>query len=167
LMSSNNDYLFAYTVIPIISLAFVFKGMQYVFSLAFHFTKKTSYNAYIVITISLLNVLLNFLFIPLFGYLGAAYSMLLSMFIMMMLSYYYANKLYKIEYEIRRITILIILGILIYFISIPEIIGSISFTFVIKVGLFLLFPILLLAFNFFDNSEMIRINEWLQKVKRK
>ena len=52
----NKAYWVAYSVIPIISLAFVFKGIQYNFSLSFHYSKKTAYNALIVIITAFINV---------------------------------------------------------------------------------------------------------------
>lgn len=40
LLSTNKDYWIAYSVIPIISFAFVLKGIQYTFALSFHYSKK-------------------------------------------------------------------------------------------------------------------------------
>jgi O-antigen/teichoic acid export membrane protein len=166
IMSSNSDYWIAYTVVPLISLAFVFKGMQYVFSLAFHFTKKTSYNAYVVIATSLLNVSLNFWLIPELGYIGAAYAMAISMFVMMLLSYIYAQKLYKINYELKRITLLLIVGLLIYAVSTIQFEFSNSFQILIQFLLLTLFPSLLFLLRFFDEAENRESKRRVVKVEK-
>lgn len=161
LMSTNKEYLISYTVIPIISLAFVFKGMQYVFSLAFHFTKRTSYNAYIVIATSILNVSLNFLFIPIYGYMGAAYSMVISMFVMMLLTYFYSQKLFEINYENKRLLTLILLGTALCLTTEFNLFEGFYLTIVFKIMLMLVFPVILLLLRFFDDVEISRIKETL------
>ena len=43
IFAKNEDYWLAYSIIPIICFTFVLKGIQYVFSLGLHYTKKTKY----------------------------------------------------------------------------------------------------------------------------
>ena len=76
--TSDESYISAYLIIPFISFAFILKGMEYVFSLAFHQMKITRYNAAIVITSALVNIGLNFLLIPIYGVFGAAISMIIA-----------------------------------------------------------------------------------------
>ncbi|MCB9248558.1 MAG: polysaccharide biosynthesis C-terminal domain-containing protein [Ignavibacteriales bacterium] len=92
ILAKKQEYWESYSVIPIISLAFVLKGIQYIYSLSFHYSKRTSYNAAIVIISSLLNVALNIVLVDEFSYIGAAYAILIATLFMMWLSYHYGQR---------------------------------------------------------------------------
>ncbi len=156
-MAENNSYWAAYTVIPVISLAFVFKGIQYVVSLGFHYTKKTSYNAYIVMATSIVNVSLNFLIIPSLGYYGAGLSMLASLIIMLVLTYVYAQRLYKIQYESTKLAIMIFVGLVLYAVSVILPDFGIITNIILKSVLVFIFPFLLYVFNFYEPAELEKL----------
>jgi O-antigen/teichoic acid export membrane protein len=160
-MSDNASYWDAYSIIPVISLAFVFKGIQYVVSLGFHYTKKTSYNAYIVMVTSIVNVSLNFLLIPVLGYFGAGLSMLGSLILMVVLTYIYSQRLYKINYEIYKIAILIIVGLALYIVSLilPDINTVVNI--IIKTVLIIIFPVILYVAKFYEPAELEKIKNML------
>jgi len=165
LLAQSKNYWVAYTVVPIIAFSFVLKGIQYTFSLSFHYSKKTSYNAVIVIFTSIINVTLNIIFIQEFGYIGAAYSMLLSIGFMLILSYYYGNKVYPIPYEIRKIFIAVIAGILCYYLATFFNNLSVVFSILLKLTLLVAFPVFLYKLNFFEEVEIERIVEAWKKWK--
>lgn len=166
LMADKESYWPAYTVIPIISLAFVFKGIQYVVSLSFHYKKKTFYNAYVVMVTSVINVILNFLLIPAFGYFGAGLSMLASLMLMVVITYYYSQKLYRIPYENIKIALLIGLGTAIYLISTFVADSSFFITILLKLFLIVLFPVLLYFLKFYETSEIEKLKSFFTKTDK-
>jgi len=161
--SLNSDYWIAYTVVPLVALAFVFKGMQYVFSLPFHFVKKTSYIAYIVTSAALVNIVLNIFFIPQYGYTVAALVMVASYFFMTIIYFITAKKHYPIPFEINKIVIALVAGILLY---IPSLFINDVDLFIrmpIKLMLIILFPFLLYLIKFFDEVGLERIKSFITR----
>ena len=167
LFSLNSDYWIAYTVVPLVSLAFVFKGMQYVFSLPFHFVKKTSYIAYIVTFTAILNIVLNIILVPLYGYLMAAVVMVGSYLVMALLYFFTAKKYYTIPFELNKIIILLVVGVVLYsptyFLDEVDLLVRIP----IKIILILFFPFLLYLFKFYEPVELERIRSIIYKIKNR
>ncbi len=161
--SLNSEYWIAYTVVPLVSLAFVFKGMQYVFSLPFHFVKKTSYIAYIVTFTAAINILLNILLIPIYGYLMAAIVMVGSYLLMAGLYFFSAKKYYKIPFELKKIIMILVVGGILY----SPILFIDNFdqmiTIMLKIALAILFPIVLYFLNFYEKIEIERIKSIFRK----
>jgi O-antigen/teichoic acid export membrane protein len=155
--SLNSDYWISYTVVPLVSLAFTFKGLQYVFSLPFHFVKKTTYIAYIVTFTALLNFGLNILFVPKFGYMAAAVVMVFSYLLMSLLYYYFSRNLYNIPFELKKILTIITVGICIYLISLLLNETNLILRFPSKIILLFALPLSLYFLNFFETIELTRI----------
>jgi len=66
-------------LMPIIALATLVSGLQYFyFDMAFQFGKRTSQQIWVMLTAAMVNVALNFLWIPRFGLEGAAYATLVA-----------------------------------------------------------------------------------------
>lgn len=103
LFSKNAEYLPAYTVIPFIALAFVFRGMQYNLSLSFHFSKRTGINAVIIVGAAILNIVLNYLIVPVYGFLGSGIAMAVSFLAMLIVTVKPAQANYRIPYETKRL----------------------------------------------------------------
>jgi len=160
---TNRDFWAAYTVVPLISLSFVFKGMQYYFSLGLHYVKKTHYNVLIVLVCAARSVGLNFLLIPWLGILGAAVTINLATIIMAILYLHYSQKQFFIRYETRKIILLIVLSVVLFLISMLTYSLHKYLAMGIKTILFLSFPFLLYLFRFYEPVELQRIHEiWVR-----
>jgi O-antigen/teichoic acid export membrane protein len=137
--------------------------MKYIFSLGLHFTKKTKYTAYIVLIGAIVNIGLNFALIPLINIYGAALASTISSILVSILYYKYAQKFYKVGYEIIKITKIIIVAIALYFISLFTSATSLWVGFFIKIALLGSFPFLLYFWNFFEDIELVRIKQAWKK----
>ncbi|NOX64325.1 MAG: oligosaccharide flippase family protein [Chlorobi bacterium] len=162
-LALNSEYWIAYIVVPIISFAFVLKGIQYNFALSFHYAKRTSYNAVIVIITAFANVVLNIILIQKYDFPGAAVSLFISVLIMMILSYFLGQKVYHVPYEIFKISKIIFVGLLLYFISLLFTGMGLWIELFAKAMLVVLFPILLYLMKIFEEIEIKRIKEILSK----
>ena len=112
---------FSYQLIPVFVIIFLFWGFKiYHFDYYFHLKEKTRYQMYILFFGSIINLLMNFIFIPYWGILGAAYSTLFSYIIIFFISFFISRKLIKIDINKFIIvkTCLIITSIL-FFINFP------------------------------------------------
>ncbi|MBU8893918.1 MAG: oligosaccharide flippase family protein [Bacteroidales bacterium] len=164
LFSKNSDYNIAYTVVPFISLAFIFKGIQYVYSLGLHFAKKTKYNAYIVLSAAIINFAINIILIPRYGIYGAAVATIISWVIMSTAFYKFSFKFYKVKYEIKKVILLIVTGIALYGISFVFNDFNFFIKIIFKSILIILFPIILWILNFYEKNELDIVKSFLRKV---
>ncbi|MFT5596281.1 MAG: O-antigen/teichoic acid export membrane protein [Flammeovirgaceae bacterium] len=108
LSSGESAYWAAGILVPFIAYIFIFKAMNNYFLYVFLLTKKTKHHATVTVIGVLLNIALNFILIPRFGIYGAVAATGVSYLVMTILSYSKAQKLVHVDYEIRRIIILLI-----------------------------------------------------------
>lgn len=162
LLAQKEEYFIAYTVVPIIAFSFVLKGIQYTFALSFHYSKKTTYNAIIVMLTAIINLSLNIILIQKVGYIGSAYSMFISILITLFISYYFGNKVYPIPYELKKIFMVVFLGIGLYITSTIFDNFSLLIVILLKLVLLVLFPYLLYLLKFFEETELQTISKELK-----
>ncbi|MBN2105418.1 oligosaccharide flippase family protein [bacterium] len=159
----KQSYWKAAPLIPFIAFVFVFKGMQYIFALGFHYVKKTKYNAMITLSGAVLNLILNLLLIPKLHVYGAIIATLISAFIMTGLVYYYSQKFYFIRYESVKIFKMFVVMVLLFSASYCiHPLGS-TLRILIKVTLVFLFPILLYFWKFYEQIELLRLKQFYQR----
>jgi len=106
--SENPEYWIAIVLVPFIAYVFLLKAIQTYLSYVFFLIKKTRYHAYITIFGVIINVALNFLFIPKYGMYGAILATGISYIAMVIYTYKLAQKSYPIAYEFKRIAVLMI-----------------------------------------------------------
>lgn len=165
LFALNPTYWEAYKVVPVVVLSYVFFGMRWVASLGMFLTRNTKQVAITTTLASILNIALNFWLIPIFGMMAAAYSTLICFVLLNMISKYYSNKYFKIDFENKKILGLILLGIALYLISIFTNDQNIIFRILIKIILVIVFPVILYLVKFYDAIELERIKGFYSKWK--
>lgn len=171
----NSSYLPAYKVIPIVVFSYVFFGMRYFSSLGLYLTKNTRYVAITTIFASLLNIGLNFLFIPKYGMIAAAWNTLISFIVLYFLTNYYSDKFFKIPFENSKLVKVILVGTAFYFIGILFNDAAFLLRLAIKLLLIIAFPFILYILKFYESVELesIRIlyrkwskpSEWKNNIK--
>ena len=165
IFARNQEFWIAYKLVPILVLTFVFKGIQYVFSLGFHYVKKTKYHAFIVMLGVILNFSLNFLLIPIWQIWGAALATLISAVFITVLFYIFSLKFYFIQYEIFKVFIVLIVGISFYLLSLLVNRFEIYTAIIIKLFLVLIFPIILYFLKFYEKTELDKIKKFWLRLK--
>lgn len=103
------EYLIALPIVPIILLANLLLGIYNNLSVWYKNTNQTKYGMYFSVLGGVLTVIGLFAFIPLFGYMGAAWVTFFVYGTMMVTSYFYGQKHYKTPYEISKISSLFLL----------------------------------------------------------
>ncbi len=157
----NPSFWPAYKLVPIIVLAYVFFGMRIISSLGMYLTKKTKFVALTTIIAATINIVLNIIFIPIYGITAAAFTTLISFLILYFLSYYYSNKYYVIPFENFKLVKIIFLGIVFYFLSDFFIELNSTVSIISKTMLLVLFPFALLMIRCIDISEVKKWKEYL------
>ena len=74
-------------VVPIVVIGWVFFGMFSVYIRYISYSKKTIYSSLVMIISGLSNIVLNIIFIPIYGYIAAAYTTAISYFILFLLTW--------------------------------------------------------------------------------
>ena len=101
---------------PIILLAYLFYGMYINLMAGIYIEKKTKYLPLITGIAAIVNVVFNFLLIPVMGMNGAAYTTLFSYLTMLVGIFIFSQKYYKIDYEYIKILLVFVSIILSYLI---------------------------------------------------
>ncbi|GAB4249873.1 MAG: polysaccharide biosynthesis C-terminal domain-containing protein [Vicingaceae bacterium] len=91
------------SIIPILLLANMFLGLFYNLSIWYKLTDKTIYGAYISIIGALITLVLNYLWIPHYGYTGSAWATLVCYFSMFVLSYLLGQRYYPVKYNLIKV----------------------------------------------------------------
>lgn len=103
-------------VVPIVLFANMFLGIYYNLSIWYKLTNLTRYGALIALVGVVITIAINIIFIPKYGYWASAWATLICYFSMMLLSYFMGKKYYKIDYDIKKISLYILLSLLLFFI---------------------------------------------------
>lgn len=113
LFSQNKEYIVAYKVVPYITFSKLLFGIYMIFTVGVTLTNKTKYISFSNIIAAILNIILNFIFIPELGIIGAALASMISFIVRTIILYLYSQKFYFINYKIYTVNtyLLIILGI--------------------------------------------------------
>jgi O-antigen/teichoic acid export membrane protein len=149
IFSRNENFNIAYKIVPIIMLAHLTYGYINIVDFGIYVTKKLYFFYLIFLIAALINGYLNFLLIPKFGYMAAAYITLFTYILCSTSIYFISNHFYKLKVEFSR-TIMPYLFIL--FILILN--SSISLYWNIFSRFFFFIFILILVFVFWlDKNE--------------
>ncbi|GAB4338312.1 MAG: oligosaccharide flippase family protein [Calditrichia bacterium] len=111
----KNEYLEADRIFPLIILAFVIHSVYYIASSSLFYRSKTSVIPLITISGGTVNIGLNILLIPQYGYIAAAYSTIASFLIVAVIAYLLSKKYYPQPFQFGKMSavFLIALGIFI------------------------------------------------------
>ncbi|MDD3875249.1 MAG: polysaccharide biosynthesis C-terminal domain-containing protein [Bacteroidales bacterium] len=105
------------TVVPILLIANIFLGIYYNLSIWYKLSDKTIYGAYFSIFGAIVTIVLNLFWIPVWGYVGAAWATLICYFSMMVASYIIGQKNYKVNYDVKRIGFYFVLTFVLFILT--------------------------------------------------
>lgn len=105
----GSEYWGGLDIVPVILLGYLFNGFYVVFSAGIYIEEKSIFAPVVAGAGAVTNIVSNFLLIPPFGIMGAAFATLLSYFVMAGGYYLVTQKYYRIEYDFKRIFKLVLL----------------------------------------------------------
>lgn len=114
---SNPDYHVGLHVVPILLFANIFLGMFYNLSIWYKLSGKTRFGAYIASFGALITIVLNIIFIPIYGYTASAWATLICYGSMVAISYWLGQKHYPVPYPLGKMFLYLILALGIYALS--------------------------------------------------
>jgi O-antigen/teichoic acid export membrane protein len=115
---ASSKYEGAYSVVPLIALAYVFgNGFWILIINPITYVKKTIFLPVLTIITGCFSMLLNILFVPKLGIYGAALALLISYLILTFLGLLIVHRYYPIKYNYSKIGLILFTAILFYFSS--------------------------------------------------
>jgi O-antigen/teichoic acid export membrane protein len=106
------NYREAIVVVPIISMAYLLYGIYINHSIWYKLNDLTVYAVYITAIGAAITIIINLLLVPVYGYMASAWAHIASYLSMLIMSFVFAEKHYKINYRIKEIIPYFILAIL-------------------------------------------------------
>ena len=97
------EYMKGLVVVPLLMLSKIFLGVYYNLSIWYKLTSKNWIGASITLGGAAITILLNFLLIPIWGFVGCAIASLTCYLFMMIVSYTQRQKYYPINYPIKKL----------------------------------------------------------------
>jgi O-antigen/teichoic acid export membrane protein len=113
----NEAYYVGLGVVPILLLANVFLGIYYNQSIWYKLSGQTKFGAYIAIVGAGLTLVINMIFIPIYGFMACAWATLIVYAFQMVTSYLLGQKYYPIKYNLRKFGLYLGVALFFYFIT--------------------------------------------------
>lgn len=106
------EYVQAFGVIPQLAMGYVCLGVYYNLSVWYKLTNKTGAGAIITLAGAALTLILNFWWIPKYGFVGCAWATLICYATMMIISFFWGQKVYKVPYEWKKLLVYLLVAVL-------------------------------------------------------
>lgn len=140
----NENYWVGLGVVPVLLLANIFLGIYYNQSIWYKLSNKTKFGAYIAICGAILTIVINVIFIPVYGYWASAWATLIVYAFQMILSYILGQVYYPIPYNLKKFGLYLGASILIHWLFSMIQFNSLVLTLLLKNGGIILFGLLFL-----------------------
>lgn len=112
----GSNYYDGLPVVPILLLASMFLGIYFNLSIWYKLTGQTRYGAYISVIGAVITIVINMVFVPIYGFMGSAWSHFVTYLVMMIISFFLGQKHFKVPYKIWVIVAYIALAVVLYLI---------------------------------------------------
>ena len=103
-------------VVPILLMANIFLGIYYNLSVWYKLSNKTLYGAWITLIGALITIVLNYAFIPKFGYVACATTTCICYGTMMVISFIWGQKHYPIPYAWKKLVAYLFIVVIVFLI---------------------------------------------------
>ena len=157
-------YLAGLSIVPWIILGSIFEALYDIPSRGIYLMKKTQWLPVIVLTAAAVNTGFNFALIPAWGMMGAAWATLIGYSVMIVLTFYLAQRLYYVPYDYPRLAKIFVAAIAVYLISTWLSPDTLIPALLIKVTALVSYPIVLWLLGFFETAELSRMRDVVETL---
>lgn len=141
-------------VVPLVVAALVFSGVYRVITVGVNIKKKNIWLPIMVAGAAVVNIIFNFLLIPRWGMMGAAWATVIAYAMMCVASYVVDEYYFPIRYEWGRILKIVAAMGVTYATSVLTTPDALAGQIACGVAMLLLYPALLGAFGFYNEAEL-------------
>lgn len=107
----GKDFIAGLDILPYAMLGEIFFGIYFNLSVWYKLTDKTKYGAYFSIFGCIIQLTMNIVLVPMYGYIASAWATFACNLIIMTISYFFGQKYLPIKYDLKSIFIYFILAI--------------------------------------------------------
>jgi O-antigen/teichoic acid export membrane protein len=157
----------AATVIPLIALSYIFSGVRHMTNTGLAIVNKNYYVPPIIVGSALLNLGLNYVLIPPYGMIGAAWATILSYLILVIVQTLVNLHFYYIRYEYGRMAKLALAWGATYSVSLLIQTSFLWFNIGLKCLLLFAYPFFLYAIRFYEKEELVALKGLLRSQLRR
>lgn len=111
------DYWVGLPAVPYLLFGYVCLGIYMNLSIWYRLSDQTRFGLYISIVGAVITIVMNFVLIPKYSYLGSAWVSMLAYFVMMVISYVLGQKYYPIPYDLKRILSYLVVSVVLVVLS--------------------------------------------------
>ena len=104
-------------VVAVVMLAEICKGIYFNLSFWYKLTDETRWGAYFSLIGCAIIVVMNIVFVPVYGYIASAWASVAGYGVIMLLSYWMGQKKYPIQYDLKSLGLYILLAVVLYVIG--------------------------------------------------
>ena len=167
IMVRKKEFMDAWPIVPIIAYSYVLHGLGIFFSWGMVMRKKGFLASMVFAAAAVTNIGFNFLLIPHYGIMGAAFATLISYIVWNILKVHYSAKLYDLHFDLWRLGHISIVGIGLYlgslFIANTRVL---AINIILKFIILLLYPVLLFITGFFIPTEKTYIQKFIANIRK-
>jgi len=170
---TGEQYFEGYKIMPFVAFGALFLGLQHRFQAGFIFYRKTGYITFSIFASGLLNVMLNFIYIPKYGYFAAAITTLISYAFLLFLMVIFSRRFFVWKFPFRSLinttSASIVMGLIIFNIG-NKLTSSVLINLIFAISLGeLIYFMLLFLFQEFQAGEKKAVKIAMKKylVKNK
>ena len=157
----------AWVIVPTITYSYVQHGLGNFVGWGMGLMKKSFHVSGIVLVAALVNIGLNFLFVPQWDMLGAAFATMLSYIVWNFLKAYYSAKFYDLHFEVGRLLHITGIGFGLYGLSLLVANNrAIGTDVALKLLFFFGYPLILWGTGFFSEGEKEYLLKPVNRLKK-
>ena len=113
----REEYWVGLPAVPYLLVGYVCLGIYMNLSIWYRLSDQTRFGLYISVIGALITIVLNFILIPKYSYMGSAWVSMVAYFTMMVISYILGQKHYPIPYNLKRISAYLLISTALVFVS--------------------------------------------------
>jgi len=157
----------AAAVVPLIALSYIFSGVRHMTNTGLAILNKNHYVPPIIVGCALLNLGLNYVLIPPYGMIGAAWATILSYLVLVIIQTLVNLHFYYIRYEYRRMAKLALTWGATYGVSLLIETPFLWLNIGLKCLLLFAYPFFLYALRFYEKEELEALKGLLRSQLRR
>lgn len=143
----------AYTIVPAIAFSYAFLGHYSIIITGTYLKRQTRYIFLTEMIAVIINLILMFVLIPLYGRTGAAWATLLSYITLPIIIYAFTYQVFPIKYEYKRLIQIFVAGLIVFWIN-QLIYTPVIWNLLIRLLISSFYPLILLLMGFFNKTEI-------------
>jgi len=111
------EYWVGLPAVPYLLFGYVCLGIYSNLAIWYRLSDQTRFGLYISVVGAVITIVLNFILIPKYSYMGSAWVSMLAYFVMMVISYLLGQKYYPIPYNLKRIVSYLLVSVVLVVLS--------------------------------------------------